>query len=165
VPWVELPSGSGSLPLIIVHVFQRDAHMCSSRSCVDHGLPCLSSGSAPGEDVVKGVITPSACACIHTPPQPPLPHVWSDPPAPSPALRARRPRLPCARFSHAPCASAMPPPTHVRTPRHERHGGEGVGGGARGCPCTTRQEALPRRGHLAAGADDSPVGESTPVRR
>src|SRR5262249_18552696 len=88
VPCVELPSGRGSLPFTVVHAFQRDAHACSLRSFVDHGIPCLSSGSAPGGDVMKGVITPSACACVHTPPQQRLHRVWYDPPALSHALRA-----------------------------------------------------------------------------
>jgi len=57
--------------------------------------------------------------------------------------------LPCSL-----CKRYATPP-HVRLPRRARYMGEGVGGGARGYPYTTRQEALPRRGRLAAGADDS----------
>ena len=32
VPWVELPSGRGCLPLTVVHACQRDAHACCCRS-------------------------------------------------------------------------------------------------------------------------------------
>jgi hypothetical protein len=154
IPWVELPSGRGCLPLIMVHDIQGDATECCFRSLGRYGIPCMSSVYASWGYVVVGLVTPGACACAHPPPGHRLQRLYE----PSLVRRGqRRPRLQCPRFSYALFASAMPPPDHVPAQTCERHVGERVGGDARLGHCTARQYARSRRWRQASVADDSHV--------
>src|SRR5215475_5955647 len=63
----------------------------------------------------KGVIVPSVCACVHTPPQQRLPRVWYAPSTLSPALRAASASSPMPQL--LPCSLCK----RYATPRSRLH--------------------------------------------